>query len=582
MNRNISTENSIESLSIERIDDIPLLISLQQKIGLDSIIDSAIPRHWLQQGVSLGQLVLGWNAFILSEGDHRKVSVRGWACQHRLVLEELIGCSIRDTDFTDDRLGQLLYHLSDDESWEKIESNLWENSVSVYCLYPECVRLDATTANGYHTTTDEGLMQYGYNAENHHLPQVKLMVGSADIGFNGHLIATKVVSGQNADDSLYVPLMEQLRNSLKQPGLLYLGDSKMGALSTRADIVAHGDFYLVPLAKVGDTKRLLEDCVENMVAGEETARLIFNPDQNRLIAAGYETTITRSYTSSDGVEHSWLERLLVIRSTSDANKQRTNLNKRLQQATQELLTLTPSPGRGRKQIKSEGQLRKKADSILHRFGVSEYLYYTFQREESSKTQYIGRGRGGPNRPKQTVTEVRYQITTVCQNESAIQSAYWRMGWRLYVTNQEAMMLPLHKAVLLYRQAPRIERHFHLFKDAPIGIEPLFVRRDEQIKGLIRLLSLCVRLLTLMEIVVRRNLAQQGETLSGLYEGNPKRQTDKPTATRLLKAFGQVSRVRLPSEKQQLSYITPLSPQQKKILVLLEMTEAYDILFNNSE
>ena len=110
---------------------------------------------------------------------------------------------------------------------------------------------------------------------------------------------------------------------------------------------------------------------------------------------------------------------------------------------------------------------------------------------------------------------------------------------------------------------------------------MYVRRDDQIKGLVRLLSLCVRLLTLIEIVVRRNLAQRQEKLSGLYEGNPKRQTATPTATRLLKAFGQVSRVQLTLENQTTSYITPLSLLQKQILSLLELSEAYEVMFQNS-
>ena len=79
-----------------------------------------------------------------------------------------------------------------------------------------------------------------------------------------------------------------------------------------------------------------------------------------------------------------------------------------------------------------------------------------------------------------MTQIRYQITKVHLNEDAINAAYCRMGWRLYATNQQAETLPLGDAVRLYRQAPRIERHFHLFQDAPIGIEPLYVRRDDQI------------------------------------------------------------------------------------------------------
>ncbi len=91
----------------------------------------------------------------------------------------------------------------------------------------------------------------------------------------------------------------------------------------------------------------------------------------------------------------------------------------------------------------------------------------------------------------------------------------------------------------------------------------------------------MRLLTLIEIVVRANLAQRGEKLSGLYEGNPKRTTDTPTATRLLKAFGQVNRVKITLGDEVISYFTPLSLFQKQILKLLELSEAYEVMFQNS-
>ena len=44
------------------------------------------------------------------------------------------------------------------------------------------------------------------------------------------------------------------------------------------------------------------------------------------------------------------------------------------------------------------------------------------------------------------------------------------------------------------------------------------------------------MLTLLEYVVRCELAAQGETLAGLYAGNAKRETVRPTAERLLEAF----------------------------------------------
>jgi len=92
--------------------------------------------------------------------------------------------------------------------------------------------------------------------------------------------------------------------------------------------------------------------------------------------------------------------------------------------------------------------------------------------------------------------------------------------------------------------------------------------DDQIKGLCRLLSLCVRLLTLLEIVTRRHLKADGQTLAGLYEGNPNRQTATPTAKRLLRAFRGIDRVRLANKAS--PYTTPLNDLQRNLLSLLSI------------
>ena len=97
-----------QEIVMERLDDIPLLISLQQRLGLDDVIDEAVDRHWLHQGLSIGQLVIGWIAYVLSEGDRRKVAVEDWAVEHQDILSELLGTPLRPTDFSDDRLSQVL------------------------------------------------------------------------------------------------------------------------------------------------------------------------------------------------------------------------------------------------------------------------------------------------------------------------------------------------------------------------------------------------------------------------------------------------------------------------------------------
>ena len=115
----------------ERIDDIPLLIGLMQHLHTPEIIDKHIGNHGHHQGLSNGCLTTVWLAYILSEGDHRKYSVNDWATKHQNTLQHLLGQSIRQIEFNDDRLGILLRRLSHIKAWEAIENDLWQSTVTV-------------------------------------------------------------------------------------------------------------------------------------------------------------------------------------------------------------------------------------------------------------------------------------------------------------------------------------------------------------------------------------------------------------------------------------------------------------------
>ena len=59
----------------ERVDDVALLIGQMIKMGLPEVLDRHIPRHWTQRGLSWGWTAVIWLAYIITEGDHRKVAV---------------------------------------------------------------------------------------------------------------------------------------------------------------------------------------------------------------------------------------------------------------------------------------------------------------------------------------------------------------------------------------------------------------------------------------------------------------------------------------------------------------------------
>ena len=203
----------------ERVDDVALLIGQMVKMGLPEVLDRHIPRHWTQRGLSWGWTAVIWLAYIVTEGDHRKVSVETYLKGMHHTLSCLTAQVIEPLDFSDDRLSHLLQHLSKPAYWHAIERDLNERSIEIYDLSQDVIRCDATTVSGDHEVTEEGLVQFGYSKDDPARPQIKVMMGSLDP--LGMPLATDVLSGERADDGLYIPIIERIRTGLKTPGLLF-------------------------------------------------------------------------------------------------------------------------------------------------------------------------------------------------------------------------------------------------------------------------------------------------------------------------------------------------------------------------
>src|SRR2546428_1600785 len=124
----------------ERVDDVALLIGQMVKIGFVEVLDRHIPRHWQQRELSWGWTAVIWLAYILTEGDHRKVSVEAYIKGMQTTLSHLSGQVIDPLDFSDDRLGHLLKHLSQPHYWHRIEQDLNARSLEVYAWPQDVIR----------------------------------------------------------------------------------------------------------------------------------------------------------------------------------------------------------------------------------------------------------------------------------------------------------------------------------------------------------------------------------------------------------------------------------------------------------
>ena len=196
----------------ERVNDIPLLLAQMERMGIARLLDEHFPTHGNRAGLSLGELTTIWLTHVLSEADHRMNRVQPWAERR---LETLRGCSdvtLQVRDLGDDRLADVLRHLSDDERWRAFEQELTGHLVRVYDLKPSCVRLDSTTASSYGAVSEDGLLQLGHSKDHRpDLPQLKVMLATLDP--LGMPLATEVLSGERADDPLYLPAITRVRHA---------------------------------------------------------------------------------------------------------------------------------------------------------------------------------------------------------------------------------------------------------------------------------------------------------------------------------------------------------------------------------
>jgi transposase len=557
----------------ERVDDIPLLLGLMQPMHLAEVLERGLGSHHLHQGISNGLLTCGWLAFILSKANHRKVSVQDWAQNHQHTLETLLGQPLRPVEFSDDRLSIILRRFHDAD-WPALEADLWRATCEVYEVPLDCVRVDATTSCGYHTIDPGGVMQLGHSKDHRpDLPQLKLMAAAAQP--SGLLLATDIHPGNAADDPLYVPLIRRVRAQLGRNGLLYAGDCKMAALATRADIAGHQDYYLMPLPLTGETQQAFPAWMDAVVSGPQEAGLLYvTNDQGTVSLFGAAYEFERPCAAVvDGAACAWVERVQVVRSFALARRQDEGLEERLRRAAEEVRQLTPPVGRGQQQLRDEATLRAAVAEILERLRVTGCLVVSWEREEQRRKCYEGPGRPGPGRAWHWEVEVRYQVTEVERLEEEITEAKYRQGWRVQVTNLPKEVWSLQGCVLIYNGGWSLERDFHVLKDVPLGIRPLYVREDEQIIGLTRLLTIALRLLTLFELTVRAKMATAGEELAGLYEGQPQRKTSRPTATRLLKAITRmgVTLTHVIAEDDSRWYVSALPALLLRILAMIGLS-----------
>ena len=563
---------------IERVDDIPLILHWLKKMRIAECIDAIWASHGNRQGLSYGQLAVLFITYVVHSLNHRLSGMEDWVMKHKAVLEEVTGWKIDAKDATDDRLGAMTGEFGMDmEKVIDFQRQTGGHIIQAYELPTEVCRYDTTSFNVYHSPekNDNGLLKLGYSKDKRpDLLQFKQGLGVLDPA--GIPLFTETLAGNEGDDPHYLPAWYEIVKTVGHRDFLYVADSKAGALETRGAIDKEKGYYLFPLAMTGKVPEELTSAVLNPLA--EVEEIFLNDkgvDNEEPAVVGRGFVLAKDLECGEGADkHTWRERWLIVQSDAHRERQRKGLMERLEKAEKKLKGLTA------KKEESLVEFQGRVEKVLSQYSVEESICVDVKEKTSQRKEYKKRGRPGPNSPYEMV-EVRQLELDFHRNESVIEEQSALAGWRVYVTNTAKERMSLQQSVRYYRDEWRVERGMHRFKRGSLPALPLFLRIPERIKGLMLLLTVALQVLTLMELVIRRELAKGGETLSGLVPGNPKMKTALPTAERILSQFKELNCLIEEKEGRVVGYmVEALTPLQEQILKLLKVpTDIYDLSFN---
>jgi transposase len=553
----------------ERIDDLPLALGMLQRMGVPQIVDTHLGSgHGNRQGLSYGQLTHGFSARIITAQDHRLVAVEAWSQEHQRVLSSLLGVPVGDKDFTDDRLADLLYAVgsASPEAREAIETDLGRRMVRAYRLPTEVGRADTTSVSVYHNRAEaaDGLLRFGKSKD--HRPDLRQYVealGTLDPA--GIPLVSETLDGNAGDPPIYLPVWRRMVKVIGHTDWLFVGDSKLHSAQNIAEIHRAGGYVLTPLQMTGHMPERFEEWLGQQPKRLTTVTLPDAKGSQRRVGRGYEVTHTLTWKDHQtGEEVSVPLRVFMVQRDRFKEQQIQDLQRRLTRAETSLKALN---GRRCDTPTECTDLETQAQALLVEHQVADYLSVQVRWRQVQIEQLVGRGRPGPKRRTRVL---QYDVAQVSSRRkpARIQAYEAAAGWRAYATNAPRSRLTLQQAVEKYAGQWQPERGFGRLKGDWLKVAPIFLRTDEHIRGLMFILSIVLRVFTLIEFVVRRELQAQHDTLTGLYDSAPNKTTARPTTERLLNAFQGITLLQIRIGHEVQYQLSGFSKLHRRILQLL--------------
>jgi len=450
---------AIRALQPQQIGALPLIYPILQALRLQVTVNELLPS---QADVDLGQVVvlLVLNRLLAPQPLYQ---VQDWL--RGTVLPEVLGITVSQA--YDNRLGRTLDRLHPElgELWQRLVSR----AIDVYDLDLTVLHWDLTSIYFEGAYADSQLATYGYSRDQR--PDTKQINLEVDVTQDGTVpVLYQVLTGHTADITRPLPHLAALLRFLARPELaarhlrpLLISDCKMITAEAVLAYHRHQLFYLGPLQDSTAVTAVLH----SVSAAELAAHpLAYRPQRVKERDASFVPY--RGVWRPFSFEHAGVQvtdRVLVLWSAGkerlDQEKRKTYLKRLLNglAAVQRKLNT--------RRYKQRAYVEQRIVTLQRGNAMHTLVDVDLQGEDGALTL-----RFALNRERLTAAQAldgRYALATNGAHLSA------------------------DETLTLFKGQDGVEKRFRTVK-GPLLVQPLFVRRDQRIEGLvfITLVALLIR------------------------------------------------------------------------------------------
>jgi len=365
--------NNAESLELESetIDALPIINHFIDRLGLDEIIECAMPHAdpsnhimpYTSIGMLLRNIIIG------------RLPVYGFKDWITLFDPRLFNLKPEQVDYiNDDRIGRALEKLFDTDR-ASLMTEIVLKSIREFDLKMDQFHNDSTSitfqgryedANGDKKRGKVTLkVTRGHNKD--HRPDLKQLVFDLTVTSDGAVpIHYKGYDGNRTDDTTHVETWDTLRKLKGSPDFIYVADSKLCVSETMRYIEGEDGFFITVMPRTrSEDKWFREHIIDNKVSWDEVCRVQNTRKKNDTPETW--RMVESPIPSKEGFRIAWV--WSSIKTRHDQKSRQNTINK----AISGLKGLQKRLQSNRCRLKTKETVSSEAEKIVENVGANRWV-----------------------------------------------------------------------------------------------------------------------------------------------------------------------------------------------------------------